>query len=277
MELCDLDDRNRDRFALPDHDVLVHSRLHGFDSLSHGPVLSLKWTLSGEEHYAFDGRQLRLRPGDVLLVPAGTRRECRFRARRAVDGRCLYLQASTLQAQATDELRALQGALAFPRAGDVAAPVLDALDADPARIAPHRIVAALRASLAARRERLDALPPRRLERRESIHQRLLRVRAHMHEHLDRPLPLATLAELACMSPFHFARHFRAAFGLPPHAYLLRLRLDTAHARLLAGRGSVGEIAAQVGMPDLQGFSRAFRRAHGIAPSTVLADKRARFA
>ena len=277
MRCLELHDANSAEFRLPDEDVLVRSRLREAEHVTAGAALSLKWVLDGEERYAFASREVRLRPGDLLLAPVGAGRQSQVRSRTEVVGRCLYLQPATLQAFAAEDLRGETGVALFPRAGDGLATVLDAIDSGAARPSAGVLARALVASQLARIAERSALPPRKAERRESVHQRLVRVRAHIHEHLDQPLPLATLAGMACMSPFHFARHFRAAFGLPPHAYVLRLRLDVAREQLAAGRSSVGEVAAAVGMPDLQGFSRAFRRAHGVPPSAVLAENRARFA
>ncbi len=68
-----------------------------------------------------------------------------------------------------------------------------------------------------------------------------------------------------LSPFHFLRIFRACFGITPHQYLLRRRLDRAAARLLDGEESVTEIAYAVGFGDLANFIRSFHSSVGCSP------------
>jgi AraC-like DNA-binding protein len=90
---------------------------------------------------------------------------------------------------------------------------------------------------------------------------------HVRAHLDRPLPVAELAEVAGMSRAHFSRVFAAATGLPPAEYVLRCRLEGA-ARLLVhvARLPVKEIAALTGFADPNYFAKAFRRHYGINPT-----------
>jgi len=68
-----------------------------------------------------------------------------------------------------------------------------------------------------------------------------------------------------MSPFHFARVFRALVGKPPHRYLLEVRLARA-ARLLREGLSVTETCFAAGFNNLSYFTRRFRRCYGTAPS-----------
>ncbi|HEX8217470.1 MAG TPA: helix-turn-helix domain-containing protein [Allosphingosinicella sp.] len=88
---------------------------------------------------------------------------------------------------------------------------------------------------------------------------------HAHAHLDEPLSLDTLASLAGLSPHHFHRRFRAAFGETPAAYVQRLRLERAAWRLQLHSDSILAIAIDCGFNDHETFSRAFRRRYGLAP------------
>lgn len=94
----------------------------------------------------------------------------------------------------------------------------------------------------------------------------------MHVQVDRPLPLEQLAKFAALSPFHFARMFRAYTGDTPARYLARVRLDRAAALLETDR-SLSDIALAVGYGDASALSRAFRRRFGVPPSR--ARRRAR--
>ncbi len=57
--------------------------------------------------------------------------------------------------------------------------------------------------------------------------RLARVRGHIHDHLDEELDFARLAEIACLSPYHWHRIYAAVFGESAFATVKRLRLHRA--------------------------------------------------
>jgi AraC-like DNA-binding protein len=76
--------------------------------------------------------------------------------------------------------------------------------------------------------------------------------------------LAEIAEAAGLSPFHSARLFTQATGLPPHAWRNQVRLQRALGPLRAGR-SVTEVAAASGFTDQSHFTRHFRRMFGVPP------------
>jgi AraC-like DNA-binding protein len=91
------------------------------------------------------------------------------------------------------------------------------------------------------------------------------VLSEMHESPQRPWTVEGLARDVAMSRPAFARQFKTLVGVPPLAYLARLRLDRA-ARLLRDTDApVGEIAAAVGYSSEFAFSRAFSRQVGLAP------------
>lgn len=79
-----------------------------------------------------------------------------------------------------------------------------------------------------------------------------------------PAPLGTLAARVGASPTHLARCFTAAFGVPPHTYLVGRRVDAARHLLLEGR-PLAEVAAVVGFHDQAHLTRHFRRHVGTTP------------
>jgi AraC family transcriptional regulator len=80
------------------------------------------------------------------------------------------------------------------------------------------------------------------------------------------LTLEELAREACLSPFHFARSFKAAMGVSPHRYLLQRRLDHAKAMLKAGAVPMTDIALTCGFSSPAHFASSFKRATGVTPS-----------
>lgn len=82
--------------------------------------------------------------------------------------------------------------------------------------------------------------------------------------LAEPPSLEELAAEVGLSPFHFARTFRRATGMPPHAWLKQQRLDQARALLKAGCAPAG-VAAQLGYADQSHLTRQFKQAYGVGP------------
>ena len=75
-----------------------------------------------------------------------------------------------------------------------------------------------------------------------------------------------MAAVARLSPYHFARQFKAATGLPPHQYVIARRVERAK-QLLQGGGdfSLAEVAAHAGFSDQSQFSHHFKRIVGVTP------------
>lgn len=97
-------------------------------------------------------------------------------------------------------------------------------------------------------------------------QRIDRVIDYLREHLDRPVKLTELAEVACFSEFHFHRIFTAVSGETLNSFTNRLRLEKA-ARLLRYSGQdLTDIALDCGFSSSATFSRAFRSGYEISPS-----------
>jgi AraC family transcriptional regulator len=95
--------------------------------------------------------------------------------------------------------------------------------------------------------------------------RLRRVLDYIAEHLDQNMTIAQLANVACLSPFHFARMFRATMGVAPHRYVSQQRLERAMVLLAEARQPLSDIALSSQFSSQASFNRAFRRATGMTP------------
>jgi len=96
--------------------------------------------------------------------------------------------------------------------------------------------------------------------------RLLRAKDRMDAASHEAWPVDRLARVSEVSPAHFARAFKAAFGVPPHRYLLTRRIERASALLRDTELPVTEIAFQTGWASLGTFGRVFREVTGVTPS-----------
>lgn len=79
-----------------------------------------------------------------------------------------------------------------------------------------------------------------------------------------------MARTALMSPAHFSRQFREAYGETPYGYLMTRRIERAQALLRMGKLSVTEICFAVGCTSLGSFSSRFREIVGESPSSYRA-------
>jgi AraC family transcriptional regulator len=93
-----------------------------------------------------------------------------------------------------------------------------------------------------------------------------KVAQYIEEHLLEDIPLAQLAEVARLSPYHFVRAFKQSFGLPPHRYLSKLRMNEAKALLADPTLSVTQIGVNLGFSETSSFTTAFRKHTGLTPT-----------
>jgi AraC-like DNA-binding protein len=84
------------------------------------------------------------------------------------------------------------------------------------------------------------------------------------------LDVPALARAARLSPAHFSREFRRAFGVTPHQYLLTRRLERAAALLRHTDRSVADICLTVGLKSVGSFTTSFGRAFGRSPTAYRA-------
>ncbi|SDH58329.1 AraC-type DNA-binding protein [Lentzea fradiae] len=99
---------------------------------------------------------------------------------------------------------------------------------------------------------------------------LRRARDLMDREYAAPLDVPTMARAALMSPSHFARQFRAAYGETPYGYLMTRRIERAKALLRLGTKSVTEVCVEVGCTSLGSFSARFTELVGETPSAYRA-------
>jgi AraC-like DNA-binding protein len=108
---------------------------------------------------------------------------------------------------------------------------------------------------------MTAVPPER---------HLLRAKDIVDARFREPLDVPALARAAYLSPAHFSREFRRAFGETPHQYLLTRRLERAAAMLRNTDRSVADICLTVGLRSVGSFTTSFRRVYGVSPTAYRA-------
>jgi AraC family transcriptional regulator len=111
-------------------------------------------------------------------------------------------------------------------------------------------------------------PSTRLEVYRRLHWSL----EYLHENFSADLTIDQLAQVACLSTFHYKRLFTELFNTPPYQYLIKLRLEKACALLCTER-KVGDICVDLGWKDPSSFSRLFKREFCMTPEQYRQAKR----
>lgn len=112
-------------------------------------------------------------------------------------------------------------------------------------------------------ERYTISPPP-LQRLKPEHAAVRRVQSYLTDHYAENVSLNQLAQLTQLSPFHLLRVFQAQVGMPPHQYLIYLRVSRAKS-LLAAQVPPAMVAGELGFADQTHFSRQFKRIVGVPP------------
>ena len=96
-------------------------------------------------------------------------------------------------------------------------------------------------------------------------ERLRRVRDYIEAHLDDDLSLTVLADIACLSAYHFSRSFKEAAGVGPQRYVIQRRLQRAKTLLRWSHQPLALIAQEAGFADQSHLNSIFRREMGVTP------------
>ena len=103
-------------------------------------------------------------------------------------------------------------------------------------------------------------------------QRINKVAEYINRHLDEPIELKTLADIAHLSHFHFCRIFKVLKGESPIAFIARLRIETAAQLLRYSTLPIEQIAFNIGYETPASLSKTFKNQYGITPTEYRTNK-----
>ncbi|NKJ08744.1 AraC family transcriptional regulator [Rhizobium sp. SG741] len=95
-----------------------------------------------------------------------------------------------------------------------------------------------------------------------------RVQEYLMEHLTQKVHIAELASVAGISPNHFIVRFAKTFGVPPHRYLINLRLDFAEKLLVDSEFAITEVAYMAGFSDQSHLAATMKKYRGRTPTEL---------
>lgn len=211
--------------------------------------------------------------GSISVVPAGT--PTRWRWRGTKSSLHVYLEPELIARIAAEAFGLDPARWALPPLDSLDLPqlrdILRAVNAELTTAGAGGPLAAesLANILAVHLIRYVVAPLQTLGRRDGTmpRRRLRAVLEYIEENLDAPLALADIAAVTGLNPYHFARQFKAATGMPPHQYVIMRRVERAKQLLRVNASlSMAEVAARAGFYDQSQFSRHFKRLVGVTPS-----------
>ncbi|RNI25673.1 helix-turn-helix domain-containing protein [Rufibacter latericius] len=115
-------------------------------------------------------------------------------------------------------------------------------------------------------QRLQNLTAAKASARAELFKRISLATDYLLAYPDYASSLDELAQVACLSKFHFLRAFTQIHGSTPHQFLLQHRIGRSLPLLQKTRMTIGEVALQCGYPEISMFSRTFRKVMGCSPA-----------
>lgn len=238
-------------------------------------VLTYRLSGAATSRIEIDGRvsAVTLRPGDLTLVPAGVGSTWEV---AAVGQEILHLHLAPAWLDALAEEMGVRGTsadlpvrlnFADDRLSRTMRTLSQARAAGSFSEAPDVELIGLTAAADLLRATL-ADPGREMRRYSLAPAARRRVLDLIEERMADRLSLADMAAAARLSPFHFARAFRADMGESPAAYLMSRRCERARTLVIEGRLTLAEIATVCGFAHQAHFTTAFKRATGITPGRL---------
>ena len=271
------------------------SRFVEYPEVTHPASIKMAW--GGAEVYHLRRRDVRVADGSWLVLNDGDRYGSTLKSDRPATSFSIFLRrglaAEIIVARKLGLERSLERGAerARPPSTSAFSPHLRGQDR---HVAPRmrsiyaRVIAGERSQdwldeqavllvgdlVAAENEALAStlrIPASKASTRAELSRRLRLAADHIESHFDQPLPLEALAEVACMSSYHFLRYFALLHGATPHAYVVRCRTAAARRLLADGVSDATVLARRSGFGSRSSLYRALGgRLRGAAPD-VRAD------
>ena len=249
--------------------------------------LSIKMAWGGPEVYHLPRRDVRVADGTWLVLNEGDRYGSTLKSERPATSFSIFLRlglaGEVIAARGLGIERSLERGAEEARASSVSTAFSPHLRGHDRHVAPRmrfiyeRVIAGERSQdwldeqamllvgelLAAENEaRADTLrlPASKASTRAELSRRLRLAADHIETHYDLPLPLETLAQIACMSSYHFLRYFSQLHGVTPHAYVVRCRTAAARRLLADGITDAAVLARRSGFGSRSSLYRTLRAA-----------------
>lgn len=269
---------------LPHCSAVLNGRGTRYEVSDYRTTLSLKSVVRGAARYHTPQGQYLVTPDSFLILNEGQRYALEFEGNGGVQTEtlCPFFQRGLVEQAAAagdlDDIERAAPALDFcerlyPKTGAVARALADlhaGLCGGQASTPwledrMHALARSLAALRVQARGEAESFPGLRPATRMELYRRLYRGRDFLRSCYGQPLTVSAAARVAGVSPFHFQRMFKLAFGLTPMQFLQQTRLEAARRLLAHTSDEVTAICFAVGFESPGSFSWLFRKRFGRSP------------
>lgn len=294
-----VDANHSDLTRLPENASLInYSMLREFYSPVGFRSFSIKYVLEGSEKYTVNGNVFKVPQGQYLLANSHCEGDVYIESKDLVKGVCIDISPELLS-----EVVASHADPSSPvpdtaldrffnsndfventykttntKLGRYLTHVGKTLNADPfkQREFTNEFFYTLAENLVAdymvvfkEYQNIRALRP---STRKDLYRKVSRGKEFLDECFSSRTSIADVAREATLSEYHFFRLFKSMYGISPHQYLVKQKLERAYELLKDGHGPVAAVSQYSGFPDVFSFSRTFKKHYGISPYQVLTGK-----
>lgn len=110
------------------------------------------------------------------------------------------------------------------------------------------------------------------ESNDDISTKIFESRKYIEDNCTREVTLKEMADIACMSEYHFNRCFHRYFGLSPYAYYLVCKMKKSQ-KILTTNESIADTVFDIGLFDQSHFTRLFKKHIGVTPGKYLKNNK----
>lgn len=269
-----------------------HSMVKEFDDYVGSSIAcGIKFVIKGTETYVINNKMHTVNANQFLLINKGQDYFCNVKDNNFVEGVCLYLDNNLLQKTyrqmqesaeslldnpCTDRIGQLEFHETIHYASDSFHQYLSneiarinctgnksLYDSDNFYFEAAYQLLLSQYTIGREIQKIKALKD---STRKEIYKRVNMARAIIDADVSYQPDIASLSRQCGLSEFHFLRSFKEAFGITPHQYLLRKRMQWSVKLLEEGKYSITDIAYQVGFSDVFAFSKCFKKYFYSSPA-----------
>lgn len=280
--------QNAPRAEVRSANTVLNGRVRRYHDPGFCTTLSVKSVIAGRAVYETPHSRYDVDPDRVVILAEGQEYSLDIRPRPRTETLAVFFQPGFVEHVAAARGRSLSQQLDDPvpelpaldfceRSYRKSGPLARALGTlhrtvrtaagDPLALetAFYEVAEALLAARGDDEREIASIDAVREATRAELYRRLHWARDYIESCFAEAPSVCELARVACLSPYHFQRSFRALFGLPPGEYVQRKRMAVAARLLREASLSVTAVAAAVGYASLGTFSARFRRSFGVSP------------